>query len=200
MARLSRSESQTQTRTRLIAAARELFARDGYATTSVDRIADAAGYSKGAVYSNFDSKEAIFLQVLQVQGQQSLDDLLAGIDRAVGAADIVKLLVKWANERSNSGNWSLTILEHARLAPAGSPSLKRQEEIIRSDWRKLGERLLNRFPGIAPDGETLGALLHEIAYAPAMTFVDKPTAGDLMRLALNGLLAGCCDQSAVHGI
>ena len=39
------------TRERLLAAARELFRKQGYATTSIERIAEAAGYSKGAVYS-----------------------------------------------------------------------------------------------------------------------------------------------------
>lgn len=190
MARLSRTETQAQTRNRLIEAARELFAKEGYATTSVDRIAETAGYSKGAVYSNFDSKEAIFLEVLELQGQEGLDRLLSAIDRADDADEVTRLLVNWANERSKSGSWSLTILEHARLAPEGSPSLRRQEEIIRGHWRQLGEKLLKRFPGIGPNGETLGALLHEIAYAPAMTFVGKPTAGNLMRVVVTALLAG----------
>ncbi|MDE1148173.1 MAG: helix-turn-helix domain containing protein [Azospirillaceae bacterium] len=192
MARLKRTESQAQTRERLLAAARELFRRDGYAATSVDRIAEAAGYSKGAVYSNFDSKEAIFLLVLEAQGQGSLDTLLAAIDRAQDAAAIADLLAAWADAMSASGTWSLTILEHARLAGAGAASLDRQKDILRGHWRQLGDRLLARLPGLGPglgtDAETLGALLHEIAYAPAMTFAGRPTAGDLMRLALRGLM------------
>ena len=188
MARLSRTESQALTRERLLAAARELFRRDGYATTSVERIAAAAGYSKGAVYSNFESKEAIFLAVLAAQGQASLDELLAAIDRAPDGAAIVELLADWAAERSRSGGWSLTILEHARSAEASSASLARQEAIIRHHWRQLGERLLRRFPHLATDATTLGALLHEIAYAPAMTFVAEPRAGELMRLATARLL------------
>jgi hypothetical protein len=57
--------------------------------------------------------------------------------------------------------------------------MRRQEEIIRGQWRQLGTCLVERFPGIAEDAETLGALLHEIAYAPAMTVVSTPTAGAL---------------------
>lgn len=189
MARLSRIEAQALTRERLLAAAHELFRRDGYAATSVERIAAAAGYSKGAVYSNFENKEAIFLAVLDAQGQESLDELLEAIDRAADGAAVIGLLVGWAEERSRSGGWSLTILEHARSAGACSGSLARQEAIIRRHWHRLGERLLRRFPGVAADAETLGALLHEIAYAPAMTFVARPGAGDLMRLATTPLLA-----------
>jgi hypothetical protein len=68
-------------------------------------------------------------------------------------------------------------------------SVRRQEEIIRGHWRQLRRRLLNRFPGAAEDAEPLGALLHEIAYAPAMTFVSQPTAGNLIRLAITAILS-----------
>lgn len=97
-------------------------------------------------------------------------------------------MADWADDRSRSGSWTLTLLEHARLAGIGSPSMRRQEEILRGQWRQLGTCLVERFPGIAEDAETLGALLLEIAYAPSMTFVSNPTAGALMRLAMTGIL------------
>lgn len=188
MARLSRAESQAVTRERLLSAAHDLFRTEGYAATSVDRIAAAAGYSKGAVYSNFEGKEAIFLAVLEAQGRSGMTPLVAAIETAPDMAAVVELLVAWANDRSASGGWSLTILEHARLAGDGAASLRLQEEIIRRSWRELGEAICRRCPGIAEPAETLGALLHEIAYAPAMTFVSSPTAGELMRLAATQLL------------
>ena len=63
------------------------------------------------------------------------------------------------------------------------------EEIVRAQWRRLGAYLLERFPGVASDGEVLAALLFEIAYAPALTFVTAPGAGALVRFALPPLLA-----------
>ena len=54
---VSRAERQAQTRERLIAVAREMFLTDGYAATSLDKVALQAGFSKGAVYSNFAGKE-----------------------------------------------------------------------------------------------------------------------------------------------
>ena len=60
----TRGERQQQTRTALIAAARTVFARDGYHGARLDVIAHEAGYSKGAVYSNFDGKSALFLAVI----------------------------------------------------------------------------------------------------------------------------------------
>jgi len=48
-----------------MAAARVAFVRDGYGQANIDAIADSAGFSKGAVYSNFASKEALFLDILE---------------------------------------------------------------------------------------------------------------------------------------
>jgi AcrR family transcriptional regulator len=188
MTRMTREARQACTRAALLAAATHLFGRYGYAATSVDRIAEQAGFSKGAVYSNFDSKEAIFLAVLDEDGGQALDLLVTAIEAAADARAVVDLLADWANERSHSGIWSLTILEHARLAGADAPSLAHQRAILRRHWLRLGSCVVGRLPALAGEGEagaeTLGALLHEIAYAPALTFMDRPAAGDLMRLAL----------------
>lgn len=188
MTRLSRAESQAITRQRLLRAAHELFRRDGYAATTVERIAAAAGFSKGAVYSNFEDKESIFLAILDAQGQEGLNELIMKLGEAADDHVVIEALALWADATSRSGSWSLTILEHARLVGPESASLRRQEQVIRGHWRRLGDFLLERYPAIGSDGETLGALLHEIAYAPAMTLVRRPTAGELMRLALRSLL------------
>jgi AcrR family transcriptional regulator len=62
--RLTRAQQQERTRTALLAAAREEFARYGYVEAKVDRVADRAELTRGAVYSNFPSKRALYLAVL----------------------------------------------------------------------------------------------------------------------------------------
>jgi AcrR family transcriptional regulator len=64
MARLTREQSRQRTRERLLNAAQEVFAREGYAAASCEQIAEHADFSKGAIYSNFESKEALFLELL----------------------------------------------------------------------------------------------------------------------------------------
>lgn len=58
---LTRREKQAQTRARLIDAAAKVFARRGYHGASVEEVAAEAGFSTGAVYSNFAGKEDLFL-------------------------------------------------------------------------------------------------------------------------------------------
>ncbi|WP_248963324.1 TetR/AcrR family transcriptional regulator [Sphaerisporangium perillae] len=64
MARLTRAQQQERTRAAVLAAAREEFAECGYANAKVDRIAERAELTRGAVYSNFPSKRALYLAVL----------------------------------------------------------------------------------------------------------------------------------------
>src|SRR3982074_3516259 len=64
MTRMTRAESQAQTRAQLVTTARRMFFDDGYHPTSLEKVADAAGYSKGAVYSNFRNKDELCTAVL----------------------------------------------------------------------------------------------------------------------------------------
>jgi AcrR family transcriptional regulator len=62
--RLTRTERKQATRSELVAAARTVFLRRGFHAASLDEIAEEAGFTKGAVYSNFDGKDDLFLAVL----------------------------------------------------------------------------------------------------------------------------------------
>jgi AcrR family transcriptional regulator len=63
--RETRAERQARTRAELLAASARVFARRGYNGASVEEIAEQAGYSHGAVYSNFDGKADLFLAVFE---------------------------------------------------------------------------------------------------------------------------------------
>jgi AcrR family transcriptional regulator len=63
--RLTRAEQQAETRRTLLDAAARVLARRGYRGASVSEIAEEAGYSHGAVYSNFSSKEDLFLSLYE---------------------------------------------------------------------------------------------------------------------------------------
>jgi AcrR family transcriptional regulator len=91
---MTRAEAQAQTRADLIAAAARVFKRRGYERASIAEIADEAGYSHGAVYSNFEGKEDLFLalyeewvaqRVAEIDSTWSEHGSLA--DRARAAAD-----------------------------------------------------------------------------------------------------------------
>jgi AcrR family transcriptional regulator len=66
MSRLTRKDMQQQTRERLLEAAQEVIARKGIAEASIRDIAETAGYSLGAFYSNFNSKEMMLSELVEV--------------------------------------------------------------------------------------------------------------------------------------
>lgn len=78
--RLKRSEIREQTRSHLLDAALQLFVRGGIDGFSVEDIAEMAGYSRGAFYSHFKTKDDLVCAVLERENQKSyveLDDLYA---------------------------------------------------------------------------------------------------------------------------
>jgi AcrR family transcriptional regulator len=81
--RMTREQSRANTCERLLTAARSAFARSGFHGASVDEIASEAGFSTGALYSNFDGKEDLFLVLME----REIDEHAREIEEAVGARD-----------------------------------------------------------------------------------------------------------------
>ncbi len=75
--RETRVEKQARTRAELIATAAKVFARRGYNGASVEEIAEEAGYSHGAVYSNFEGKADLFLAVFEDYMAERVRELAA---------------------------------------------------------------------------------------------------------------------------
>lgn len=83
--RLTRAESREQTRKRLLSAAARLFAKNGFQGTSVDDVAEAAGYSKGALYYNFASKDELFEALVE----DEIEQMIAGLETALAGAHTI---------------------------------------------------------------------------------------------------------------
>jgi TetR/AcrR family transcriptional regulator, transcriptional repressor of aconitase len=187
MARLTREQNQALTRSRLLSVASSHFARDGYAAASLDRIADEAGFSKGAVYSNFAGKDELFLGVLEEHGRVSVNEILDAVKGAPDIGKAIDRIAAWSARNSRLGNWPMLILEYSRATRPDDTFRKSQEKVLRAQWKALGELLLQFAPDLDAKPEIIGALVFELTYAPAMSFVSKPTAGDLIRTALRGM-------------
>jgi AcrR family transcriptional regulator len=101
-ARMTREQSKANTRERLLAAARGAFASSGFHGASVEEIASRAGFSTGALYSNFDGKEDLFLVLME----REIDLHAREIAQAVSVRESVA-------ERATGGarQW-MTMIEH----------------------------------------------------------------------------------------
>lgn len=84
--RLTRAESKEQTRRRLLDAAAHTFAHRGYTAASVEEIAESAGYSVGAVYSNFSNKEQLFEVLMTDRAVDRMSEVAQAIREAKSEA------------------------------------------------------------------------------------------------------------------
>jgi AcrR family transcriptional regulator len=85
--RLTREQSRAQTRERLLVAARSVFASRGYRGASVEEVASEAGFSTGALYSNFDGKEDLFLALMEREIDEHAREISAAVAAEVSVAD-----------------------------------------------------------------------------------------------------------------
>src|SRR5215218_5642130 len=86
--RKTQAERREDTREEILAAAAGVFARSGFHGTSIDAVAEAAGFSRGAVYYNFADKEELFLELLDrrcAERAQDLREVFADTDDDVEA-------------------------------------------------------------------------------------------------------------------
>jgi AcrR family transcriptional regulator len=131
--RLTRTESKDLTRRRLLEAARTVFLRHGFHATTVDMVAEQAGFTKGAVYSTFASKADMFLALYE----ERIDERVAQFApiAAAASADAERAIVRmWADVLRRERAWLLVLLEFWTFA-ARERSLRRRFASISARWR-----------------------------------------------------------------
>jgi AcrR family transcriptional regulator len=107
-ARLSRKEKQAETRERLLDAAERVFLRRGLQGSSVEEIAAEAGFTRGAFYSNFKSKEELFVELLQDRVYRQYAEMA---DEAQARPGTPRERLRWGIERvrdvqkGEAGGW-----------------------------------------------------------------------------------------------
>jgi AcrR family transcriptional regulator len=169
--RLTRLEQQEQTRERVIAAADELFTGRGFHASSVGDIAAAAGFTKGAVYSNFASKEDLFFAVYERRAEQRVEEMqraLAAAEDVLSGIDAIAL-ASARRRGTDADGWLAAFFEfwaHVIRRPAlrerfAEIHARAQEPIAEALERHLGRTDARRF-AIAGYAMQLGLALERL--------------------------------------
>lgn len=109
VARLTPERRREMTREALVEAAADVFARRGFHGASLDEIAESAGFTRGAIYSNFGGKEDLILAVLDLAISRQLQAFGDAMEETSDQSDVE---VAAAAARV----WTRTVLEDPRLA------------------------------------------------------------------------------------
>jgi AcrR family transcriptional regulator len=141
--RLRRAEQVQRNRELVLEAARRVFLAKGYAGATLDAIADEAGFSKGVVYSQFESKGDLFLTLLD----RRIDDRAAENEKVTSMLelpDALRALVRAAERDSQLETaWSRVLIEF-RILVAREPALNRRYAVAHARTVKRLADLLHR--------------------------------------------------------
>ncbi len=178
--RLSRDERRTQTRDRLVDAAVDVFNRLGYAGASLEAVADAAGFTKGAVYSNFATKADLFRAVMdRTQGGRGAEAGALMRERSLGEfIDLMGALI--ARQAANEADFDLLTIEFW-LAAMRDPTLRAE---LAEGYRTMRGSLAPTIEaGLAADGvrsrfdgTELATLVSAIGTGILLQYYLEPTA------------------------
>jgi AcrR family transcriptional regulator len=155
--RLTRRESRDATRARLIAAAEKIFIRFGFDASSVERIAEAAGFSRGAFYSNFEDKDELFIAVLNKRHlaiSSALEEIVRGEPNVVRRLRAVR---DWYVSQEQRKRWVILETEFnlrairnravkVRLAELQRQELETYSALVAQHFSRIGRPASGR-PG-----------------------------------------------------
>jgi AcrR family transcriptional regulator len=201
--RLRREESQAQTRARLLGAAGRVFAQHGYSGASVDAVAEEAGYSKGAVYSNFASKEDIFLELMrehEAREQRDIESIILQLTESRASPDeVITTMNTWLRTMNSDLDWSLLAVElqlHAQRHPAFAAQYDKLNAQHRAALGQLMARLFKAAGKTLPaDADQVGSIVMALVQGFALERrrgkkKGGDPAGPLIGLVLIGLMGG----------
>jgi AcrR family transcriptional regulator len=161
--RWTRERRLQHTRSLLLDAAEEVFAEKGFISATLDDIARAAGYTKGAIYKHFATKEDLFLAVSDRYWRRYFDNFAEVISAEyVGSRELDEIAARWRQLSRDRG------AEHAALGHEFSLYLLRNPDVRERVAEKRSE-VVEALAGFIVEGiDRLGATL----LIPPVTFAQ----------------------------
>ena len=149
--RLTREERRRETRQRLIDAAEAVFAERGFHGASVEEIAERAGYTRGAFYSNFDDKDEVLLALYDRRIDVEIADVSKTVSSATSPTELLAAL--WGRAASPFDlAWHMLSLELALYAmrnPRVRPKFAKRMRALRRAYER-GIKAQFALAGIEP--------------------------------------------------
>jgi AcrR family transcriptional regulator len=152
------------TRTALIDAGADVFAKRGFHAASLEEIAETAGFTRGAIYKNFENKEELFFAVIErrVDAQLSRFREVLREDQAA-ATDPARLAAIWEEILPNEREWFTLDLEFRLYAMRNEDARKRwvanERELLSLVARFIKEMQQALGTSMVMDADTLAGIV-----------------------------------------
>jgi AcrR family transcriptional regulator len=198
--RLTRVEAKARTRELLLEAAAETFARKGFAGASVEEIAQNAGFSTGALYSNFGGKEQLFLELLG-RGTSGMVADAAGLleGQGAGGGGLGKLVVDAADTNIDYESLQAEFWLYAVRNPEAMELLAARRRETRERLARHIETVLSRRGAEVDEPATVIATVVFALFQGLVRQrrVDPASVPDeLFEQALNWLFTGLAEKAS----
>ena len=184
MKRLTRSERAGRNRALVLDAARRVFLARGYHGATLEQIADEAGFSKGVVYSQFDSKADLFLALLEARiSERAAENARLAVSLPGSEQGLLALVDHLARGDQAKPGWLLLVIEF-RVHAARDAELSRR-------YAAAHARTVEALAGVlaevfARDGQALAA-------------EPRRLAGLLLAFSAGAALEQAADPAALGG-
>ena len=168
--RLNRAEQRAETRRRLLDSAAKVFNRRGLADASIEEICEEAGFSRGAFYSNFESKEQLFTELLHERVYAGYRELVARVPQDASPLEQLRWMADDLKERygREEDDWLFTLWLELLAHAARNPEFRALPATFWKDTRTLGAMQIQR--AFETAGKTAPTEPRELAIA--MTALD----------------------------
>jgi AcrR family transcriptional regulator len=206
--RMTQAERRQKTREEVLAAASRAFAKNGFHGTSLDAVAEEAGFSRGAVYYNFADKEQLFLELLDRRCAERARDLRevfsGGGDDIASTSEQAQLAAKDAlGAMIGDPEWRALYLEFLAHA-ARDKSFRRAFARRTNDMRAALEEVVVERAALV-DEDALGMAPQELAividalgvglWAHHMLHGSRAVSPDLFSQAISLIVHGVVARS-----
>ncbi|MEV0598618.1 TetR/AcrR family transcriptional regulator [Streptomyces sp. NPDC050315] len=170
---------RAQTRQRLLDAALEVFAEEGFGRSTVDQVCERAGYTRGAFYSNFTSLDELFLAMWEQRSAAMLDDLRGALDRlgtleSVSADEALRAVLDAVPIDDAWYRVTAEFTAHALRNPSLRRVMASREEAIHDTLLPLVETALARAGRRVTDRTGLGHALVAVHDGTAVQCLLEP--------------------------
>lgn len=186
LARLTRIETAALTREKLLRAGRDVFSRKSFAEASIEEIADTAGFSRGAFYSHFSSKESLLLAIVESQSNEITPMFLDRLAQVTSPTEAIEVVLELFGNHGNSHRLAIAVMGVFADTPKTADHL-RYTEVLTANWHRIGEAIQQFFPETrwecGPD--ELVAILVSLTYNPVVSSMPYDTtrlAGLILRV------------------
>ncbi|MDT3396595.1 TetR/AcrR family transcriptional regulator [Streptomyces sp. B1866] len=196
------TKRRPRTRAALLRAALAAFAEHGFQATTIEQVCARAGYTRGAFYSNFSSKEELFLALFDEHSEQTVRRLTALVD-AIPADDLTveRLVEQVCRVEPDERDWYLVTTEftlHAIRDPQAAWVLAQHDARLRAELaRGLTTHLGRAGLALTVDADDLARLLialREGGLAQSYVEPDRLPPGALERRFLPRILAAVTER------